>query len=342
MSIQPTQPTQPTQNRRVGITTTVPVEVIYAGGWTPVDLNNVFVSHAAPVDMVEQAEAEGLPRNTCSWIKGIYAVAKQAGLDAVIGCIQGDCSNTQALMENWVLDGVSVVPFEYPHDRDSDRLMRGLDALCEAFGTTMAAAEEQKARLDSIREKALTIDALTWRGGKVTGRENHLWLVSCSDFGGDPDQYARDCDEFLDQARARAADPPPIRLGYVGVPPVCPELYDFVEELGGRVVFNEVQRQFAMPGGSASLLEQYRSYTYPYDVFGRVADVREQLRLRHIHGLIHYVQSFCYRQLQDRVLRKKLDVPILTLEFDRPGPLDGATMIRVEAFLEMLRDRQTR
>ncbi len=327
--------------KRVGITTTVPVEVVFAAGWTPVDLNNVFVGSDEAPAMVEAAEADGMPRNTCSWIKGIFTAAKAGRVDAVIGCVNGDCSNTQALMENLQLDGMRVIPFAYPHVRDAAELERSLAQLCDAFGTTMQEAEAQKQRLDAVRAKALEIDELAWRTGKVTGKESHQWLVSCSDFAGDPDRFARDAAAFLHEAEARQGRGDLIRLAFLGVPPICPELYGFVEELGAGVVFNEIQRQFAMPAATATLVEQYRQYTYPYDIFFRLEDVQSELARRRIDGVIHYVQSFCYRQIQDRILRRRVDLPILTLEFDRPGPLDGQAKIRIEAFVEMLDARRS-
>jgi benzoyl-CoA reductase/2-hydroxyglutaryl-CoA dehydratase subunit BcrC/BadD/HgdB len=87
------------------------------------------------------------------------------------------------------------------------------------------------------------------------------------------------------------------------------------------------------------LLEQYRRYTYPYDVFGRLEDITRQVALRRVDGVIHYVQSFCFRQIQDTILREALDLPFLTLEGDMPGPLDGRNRLRLEAFLETLEAR---
>ncbi len=60
----------------IGITTTVPIEIIYAAGYIPVDLNNIFISDNDPYEMVDDAELRGLPRNTCAWTKGIYAAAQ--------------------------------------------------------------------------------------------------------------------------------------------------------------------------------------------------------------------------------------------------------------------------
>jgi len=62
---------------KIGITTTVPVEVIYAAGCVPVDLNNIFIASANPQQLVEGAELAGYPRNVCAWIKGIYSVVLQ-------------------------------------------------------------------------------------------------------------------------------------------------------------------------------------------------------------------------------------------------------------------------
>ena len=58
----------------VGLTTTVPVEVILAAGLTPADLNNVFITGDDPAGLVVRAELEGYPRNVCGWIKGITTV----------------------------------------------------------------------------------------------------------------------------------------------------------------------------------------------------------------------------------------------------------------------------
>ena len=47
-----------------------------------------------------------------------------------------------------------------------------------------------------------------------------------------------------------------------------------------------------------------------------------------------------FAKLHDRLLRERLRLPILTLECDRPGPMDGRTQTRVEAFIEMLAARR--
>lgn len=321
---------------RIGLTTTVPVEVIYAAGHVPVDLNNVFVTHPERRSFLEQAETAGFPVTTCGWIKGIYAAAHRTGVDAVVGVMSGDCSNTQALLEIWQYEGIETVPFAYPYDRSPEALSGEIDRLCRRLGTTREAAEAEKRRLDGVRSRALELDRLTWEEDRVGGFENHLYLVSTSDFEGDPEGYAAKVEGILAGARGRPRRSEPVRLGYVGVPPILEGLYEFLEERGARVVFNEVQRQFCLPYLGEPLAEAYRRYTYPYDVFGRIEDIRREIARRSIHGIIHYVQAFCFRQMEDVLLRKTLGVPVLTLEGDRPMAVDARTRTRLESFVEML------
>lgn len=323
-------------DKSIGITTTIPSEIVYAAGLRPVDLNNRFITSADPAKSVEDAEHAGFPRNVCSWIKGIYAAARDLGVRRIIAVARGDCSNTHALAEILETEGIEVVDFSFPYRRNPDDLSAELAKLCGRLGATMAAAEEQKQRLDSVRRTVGEIDRLTWEDGRVSGEENHLWQINCSDFGGDPDRFAEDADAFLDEAGARDPLPDGPRLGFIGIPPICSDVYAALESLGARVVFNEMQRQFSMPARTATLLEQYQAYTYPYDIFFRLDDIERELDRRHIDAVVHYVQSFCFRGIQDRIVRSRLDVPVLTLECDRPGPLDARSRTRLEAFMEMI------
>ena len=331
------------QSRRadaVGITTTIPCEVIFAAGMRPVDLNNVFITDADPLALVEEAEKQGFPSNMCCWIKGIYAAAHRCGVRKVVGVVQGDCSNTHALMEIWQTEGISLAEFAFPYGRDRSALDAEINRLCAAFGVKRSAAEEVRERLEPIRAMVHEVDRLCAEEGKVTGRESHLWTISCSDFNGDYEEFGARVAAFLKTAREREPHAPAIRLGFAGIPPICSDLYDVVREYDAEIVFNEMQRQFSMPFEAADLTEQYARYLYPYDVFSRVDDLAAQVARRRLDGLIHYVQSFCFRQLHDRILRERLSLPILTLECDRPGPLDGRSRTRVEAFLEMILERK--
>ena len=334
-------PTVQRQNdRRVGITGTIPIEVLYAAARRPVDLNNVFITGPCMED-IRTAESAGFPINCCAWIKGIYGAAHRLGLRRIIGVAQGDCSNTHALLEVWKSEGLDVHEFEYPVPPNRARLEAELDRFCAAWGTTRAAAEHMRLRLDRVRDLLREIDDLTWRTGQITGAENHLWLVGASDFAGDPDDYEARASAFLQEARRRPPRQARIRLGCIGIPPICQGLHEFLESAGAPVVFNEFQRQFAMLPRTASLVEQYLGYTYPYGTAMRIADMNQAVAARRIDGLVHYVQSFCFRHIQDRLIREGVPVPVMTLEYDRPGRLDGRSRTRLEAFLELLEGRRS-
>lgn len=321
---------------RVGFTTTIPIELLFAGGHTPVDLNNIFIASDSPGDFIRMAETDGFPRNCCGWIKGIYGVVRAHGFRDIVAVTQGDCSYTQALMEVLQHRGVNVTPFAFPFDRDPVLLSNELEKMASRFGATPADGERWKKTLDAVRAPVHEIDRLTWESGQVTGEENHLWLVGCSDFEGDPAHYESRARKFLADASARPARTGGPRIGFVGVPPIVSGLHGAFEAAGARVVFNEVSRQFAMPGPSATLLEQYLRYTYPYSIFDRLEDIKAEVKRRGIDGVVHYVQSFCFRQIEDILLREEIGLPVLTLEGENPGPVDERTRIRIEAFVEML------
>jgi benzoyl-CoA reductase/2-hydroxyglutaryl-CoA dehydratase subunit BcrC/BadD/HgdB len=192
-----------------------------------------------------------------------------------------------------------------------------------------------------LRHKLVEVDLLTWREGVVSGGENDTFLTSASDFEGNVELFERKVDEFLAQAKRRKPISADARIGYIGVPPIWNDLYEFIESQGAHVVFNEMQRQFSMPFEFPDIVDRYIAYTYPYGVFPRLADIETAISERAVDGLIHYTQSFCFRQIEDLIFRKKLPLPILTLEGDQPCPLDGRTKLRISAFIEMLRKRRT-
>ncbi|MBP7254844.1 MAG: 2-hydroxyacyl-CoA dehydratase [Negativicutes bacterium] len=324
---------------KIGITTTVPVEIILAAGYTPVDLNNIFIMDNEPNKLVEAAETAGYPRNICGWIKGLYSVvlSPENNINKIIAVTQGDCSNTHALMETLQLAGVETIPFAYPFDRDYDLLRLQMDKLIKILGTDWDSVEQQRKRLVKLRKKVAEIDALTWQKNNVSGIDNHIFQVSCSDFDGNVDLFEKKVDQFLLKAQTAPEKGEELRLAFIGVPPICPDIYNYLESIGARVVFNEVQRQFAMPNEVADIVTQYQLYTYPYGVFGRLEDIQEEIDKRNIDGVIHYVQSFCYRQIEDMIFREKLNVPLLTIEGDKPGKIDARTKLRIDSFVEMLK-----
>lgn len=321
----------------IGFTTTIPVEVILAAQKTPLDLNNIFVNAPNPQAMVDFAEEAGYPRTTCGWIKGLYTAALEHDLETLIAVMVGDCSNTQALMETLQLKGVNTLPFAFPFDRDKEMLKKQIEKLVDYFGVTVDKVHQVKEELSDIRELLKRLDQMTWQDNLVSGRENHYFLVSSSDFNGNPENFKQELTSFIDLAAIRKPYKDEIRLAYIGVPPIFTDLYDVLESLGARVVFNEVQRQFSMPYNTDNIYDQYIRYTYPYGIFARLEDIEYEIKQRNIDGVIHYTQSFCYRQIEDLILREKIKLPFITLEGDNPGKVDARSRMRLEAFINMFK-----
>ncbi|MFC1930148.1 2-hydroxyacyl-CoA dehydratase family protein, partial [Chloroflexota bacterium] len=228
--------------KRIGITTTVPIEVLLAAGYQPVDLNNVLVNDPHPERMVNIAEKAGFPLNCCSWIKGIYGVCMDYGIDTVLCVTTGDCSNTIMLMEVLKLRGIKAIPFAYPEQPHPIKMEQALEALAQTLGTTLEAASEVRRELQSGRDLALQLDELTWKEGLASGGENHLWLVSASDFNQDYPEYCQKLQALLAECQQRQPySTNYIRLAYIGVPSVyARELYPFLESNGARVIYNEI------------------------------------------------------------------------------------------------------
>ena len=325
--------------RTVGITSTIPVEACFAAELAPADLNNRFIASPDASGLVDFAERAGVPASVCNWIKGIYAVCMRENLPKVLCVTGGDCSNSIALMELLKHEGFETLAFSYPYARERSALKKEIEKLANSLGTTFKETEEWFGRLMPLRVKLKRLDEMTWKSGKVTGGENHSWLVASSDFRGNPSGFEKDLDAFLKTAEVRASEHGRVRLAYAGVPPILNGLYEFVEGCGGRVVLNETQRAFSMPYDADSIVDAYLAYTYPYDVFHRIEDLKKELRAREVEGVIHYVQNACHRQISDKILRAECGLPVLTIDADRPGTLGAQHANRIEAFIEILRNR---
>ncbi len=321
---------------RTGITTTVPVEAILAAGLVPVDLNNSFITADDRCQLLSSAEEQGFPVNLCAWVKGVYQAACAMGIKRVVGVTRGDCASTDKLLEIWARQGLETIAFAYPWEPDRREVGRAVASFARRMGVDKEDAERMRKELLPLRKLLQDLDRMTWDEGGVSGYENHLWLVSASDFKGDPESFRKDLESFLEEAGKRTPVKHSIRLGYIGVPPVVDDLYQFLDQRDAAVVFNEVQRQFAMIGDHPDLASQYAAYTYPYSTYYRLADVKTQIKKRHVQGIIHYAQTFCHRQIESIIFREELPVPVLTIEADKPGPIEPRNKTRIEAFIEQV------
>lgn len=330
------------QPKRIAISNTIPSEIIYAAGDVLLDLNNSFVTSGASEAWIDEAEYSGLPKSLCAWIKGVYTACLMEQPHAFIAVTEGDCSNTKGLQQLLTLKGIQNIEFAFPYDRCPQKLEASLKQLMAVFNVTEDQVTATWKNLNSIRALGLMVDELTYTTYQITGFENHLALVSFSDFCGNPAAFKQQLENLITEAASRPSNPPSVRLAYLGVPPMYGDLYHYVETQGAGIVFNEVQRQFMMPDyqEAQTLTDQYLSYTYPYDIWHRIKAIKKVLADRQIDGIIHYTQAFCHHSLDDMVLREAFDLPILTLEGDKAQQLDSRAKLRLEAYIDMLKDQK--
>lgn len=326
--------------KKIAISTTLPLEILLATGDQIIDLNNRFVTSEHAGQWLRQAEQKGFPKSLCAWIKGLYSACLDAKPDLFIAVTEGDCSNTKGLNAVLAHEGIPTLSFGYPQHHTVEALDKALRNLAAELLVPWDKVLEMAERLKPVRALGVELDRLTYETNQVSGFENHLWLVSFSDMDGHLNEFEQRLAEFIEQAKGRPAMPQQLRLAYVGVPPMTADLYSFAEAHGARVVFNEVQRQFAMPHSlsAESLAAQYAAYTYPYDLSDRIPDIQKAIEERKIDGVIHYTQAFCHRALDDLILKDVLTVPVLTIEGDQATELDGRTKLRLEAFIDLLKE----
>ena len=326
--------------KKIGLTTTVPIEVLLAAGYTPVDLNNLFITSKDYQKYIDIAERDGFPKSLCAWIKGIYGACIENDIKEIVGVMEGDCSNTKALIEVLALKGIKVYPFSFPHSHKKEDVKKEIDKFMDLFGVPLKEVEDVRNRLNKIRDLAKEIDRMTYIDHKANGFENHLYQVSLSDLNGDMDVFEKDLENIISDMKKREPMNRKIRLAYIGVPPMTADIYSFVEKFDSYFVYNEVQREFAFPRAdkASTIYDQYYDYTYPYDTDFRIIELKKQIKERKIDGIIHYTQAFCYRAVEDIILKNQLNVPILNIEGDKLNTLDARTKLRLEAFLDMLSD----
>lgn len=326
--------------KKIGLTTTVPIEVLITTGYEPFDLNNIFVTSEDYLKYIDVAEQDGFPKSMCAWIKGIYGACIVNNVSDIVAVMEGDCSNTKVLNEILKSKGVVLHPFSFPHSHSYEELKSEINKFMDHFDVNEKDVEETRLILNEIRNKAKLIDELSYKENTVSGFENHLLQLCLSDFDGDYKKYDSFLSEKLEDIKTRKPVKKKLKLGYIGVPPMTGDLFEFVETLDSKIVYNEVQREFAFARNNeaGNIVEQYHDYTYPYGFDFRVKEIQKQIALRELDGVIHYTQAFCHKAAEHILLKEQLDVPILNIEGDKLNSLDARTKLRLEAFLDMLGD----
>ena len=217
--------------RKIAFTTTIPQEYIWASGAVPVDLNNLFITNNAK-EFIKSGEKHGVPRNTCSWIKGLMGVvsAYKNEIEAVIAVTEGDCSNNHGLINlyKYYFPELKVISFAYPADRDANKLKYELDKLGEFLGASYSQAMQAKEQLDVIRRKLGLLDKLYFEKNNLPASDFQKLMVSSSDFGSDLVVYTNRVRASIEKAEREDASIDCVMIGYVGVPTIISDLFSYL------------------------------------------------------------------------------------------------------------------
>lgn len=327
---------------RVGLFSTVPVEVILAAGMVPQDVNNLFITNPDPGYLLRAADEAGVPRNLCAWTRGLYGATVANNLKAVVVVPCGDCSNNVTMAELLGRMGVRVIRFNYPVPGSDERghLERELVELARKLGTTMAASSAMWEELKPVREMLRRVDVEGVAGGSIPAATARLLLLESTDFNGNPQLFSRRLSRGLDEASNAPSGGGP-RIAVFGIPTILSDLGETLESMGARVVLWETERDFAMVEPAESLLDQYLGYAYPRGLEARLARFLPLLAERKVDGVLINSQSFCHHNLElQRVEAALAAFPTLVLESDVPSGVAARDRVRLEGFLSLARSRR--
>ena len=103
-------------------------------------------------------------------------------------------------------------------------------------------------------------------------------------------------------------------------------------------MFDELPYEFIRHGGTSirEISEDYCEYTFARPLEYRIGFLKKELRKRKVDGVIHYTQYACHHVLEDEVMRRELEYPMLTIQGDLPGNTPQQVKLRLEAFREVL------
>lgn len=330
------------RERRVGLFSTVPVEVLFAANREPVDLNNLFVASQAPGEFLRQSDVLGLAPTLCAWTRGLFGVSVASEFSTVVVVPQGDCSSNVTMAGLLEQRGVQVVEFSYPVGLAdaTGMLEREIERFAGCFSVPLGRVQEQFERLRPVRELLDRLDRMNWIDRVVPGSVARQYLLQSTDMGGNSALFQRRLESLLGEFEdARPGAGP--RMAVFGVPAIIGGLVERLEAGGAGVVLCETESDFAMIPPAASLVDQYLRYAYPYGIEGRLKRFVRLARARGVDGVVVYSQAFCHHNLEMACVESALtEWPTLFLEGDLPQALSPRDAVRLDGFMELFARRR--
>ncbi len=306
---------------KTGITALVPPELIFACGGEPFDVNNVIPA------------SRKYPRNKlCAWtaIWNEMLVKKEIEIGSLIVVAGGDCHNALVDGQKVAMSGIPTHFFFYPFDGDPEYLESQFYRLSDFLGGVKYPEKFKEIR--ELKKQGQMIDKKR-RIGKMSSSEAFSILISFSDLRGDLDAFGRTI-ASIGESDIELNN----RVALIGVPPIYYDFHKVAQSLDLQVVFDELPYEFIRHDGTdiKEIARDYCNYTFARPLEFRINFLRKELEKRKVDGVIHYTQFACHHMLEDEILRKELDYPMLTIQGDLPGCTPQQIKLRLEAFREML------
>jgi hypothetical protein len=280
---------------------------------------NVLRSHLhlsrSPHLYEEQGERVLRVRNTPPSVKGAVGFAQLKGLRDLLMPTVGDLVDFKAafscLAPHSRLWTLPVFPGNTEQTRE--HLEPVLRRLVEP------ATQSQQGAVDTRMLSRLLEDlCVRQRDGCFSSVEWHSHLLSCVD--------GRDA--AVPQADERVV--PRGRVAVMGYLAGLPDLYELVEYLGGRVVYDE----WAEAAASLVLAEDpYHGIAHAPFVLGLEARIRllQELDDR-LDAVIFVSEPFSALAVEETWFRNVIKLPLLSLECSRLGLMDSGQQLRLENF----------
>ncbi len=337
--------------------TYVPEEVLHAAGVLPVRL------FGDPHQTALDEAGAYMYTNTCSFIRNCLELVLRKRYDFLDGFVAAaTCDCSRRLFDVW--DYYEFTPFHHILSVPR-KISDGAYQLCETE------IKELIARLEEWLDVRVTSDALN-RSIRVYNRRRHLLrtlhelkksdippitgsetleVLNASSFT-PPERFNEILERLLGELNGRKpGSKARFRLMINGSPLNNPEFIQTIEDLGGRVVIDELCTGIRYwwegidpdPDPVKAICRRYL-HNFPCPRMepseDRLQRVLKLVKDYRVDGVINQVVRYCVPQLMEQpLLREALEeigVPVLELDIEYGMPGTGQIMTRIQAFLEML------
>ena len=334
--------------------TYTPIELIHAAGFLPVRIYGGTIR-------VEQAGSL-VPNFVCPYMRTSLERALRGEYKYLSGVIQGyTCDTPCGMMSIWEENTgpglFHTIPLPY-NSGPSARTFYGhslnelIDKLAGVGGKVTPASLERSLDLYAeIRRKLLHLYELRLQRIFVPSASDYYTILEAG-FSLPPEEYLALLTNLTEAAGSiKAAAPGGIPVLVSGSLVEQLWIFDLLEAAGGRVVADDLcngYRYCEPADGSGAdamerLIDRYiRRFPCPArsTVEDRVPQVRELVEKSGAKGVIFLFQKFCTPHLADYpALASELknnNLPVLLIEMDESGNIEGQLKTRFGAFFEMI------